>query len=83
MFGVEAGVIGSGRFDIRDFTVGNVQSLYRKVDQVSKEFGTLILDEMHHVSSPTFGRIIDASHARYKIGLTGTREKRWQACNIP
>jgi len=76
VFGVEAGVIGSGKFDVREFTVGNVQTLYRRIDDVSKEFGTLILDEMHHVSSPTFTRIIDASHARYKIGLTGTMERK-------
>ena len=76
VFGVDAGVIGSGKFDVRDFTVANVQTLYRRIDEVSKLFGTLILDEMHHVSSPTFGRIVDASHARYKIGLTGTMERK-------
>jgi superfamily II DNA or RNA helicase len=31
---------------------------------------------MHHVSSPTFTRIVDASKARYKIGLTGTMERK-------
>ena len=31
---------------------------------------------MHHVSSPTFGKIIDTSHARYKIGLSGTIERK-------
>ena len=31
---------------------------------------------MHHVSSPTFTRIIDASRARYKIGLTGTMQRK-------
>ncbi|MAK80317.1 DEAD/DEAH box helicase family protein [Phenylobacterium sp.] len=76
VFGVDAGVIGSGKFEIKDFTVGNVQTLYRRIDDIKDKFGTLILDEMHHVSSPTFSRIIDASHARYKIGLTGTMERK-------
>jgi superfamily II DNA or RNA helicase len=31
---------------------------------------------MHHVSSPTFSRIIDTSYARYKIGLSGTIERK-------
>ena len=31
---------------------------------------------MHHVSSPTFSRIIDKSYARYKIGLSGTLERK-------
>ena len=53
-----------------------MQTLYRNVDKVVKEFGTIILDEMHHVSSPTFTRLIDASRAKNKIGLTGTLQRK-------
>ena len=75
--GVTAGVIGSGRFEIdAPIVVGNIQTLYRRISDIRKAFGTIILDEMHHVSSPTFTRIIDASSARYKIGLTGTMERK-------
>ena len=77
VFGVTAGVIGSGKFETNSpFVVGNVQTLYRNIDKIVGEFGTIILDEMHHVSSPTFTRIIDASKARYKIGLTGTMQRK-------
>ena len=77
VFGVKAGVIGSGRFEIDSpFVVGNVQTLYRNIDKIVKEFGTIILDEMHHVSSPTFTRIVDASRAKNKIGLTGTLQRK-------
>ena len=77
VFGVTAGVIGSGKFDIDSpFVVGNVQTLYRNIDKITKEFGTIILDEMHHVSSPTFTRIVDASRAKNKIGLTGTLQRK-------
>ena len=31
---------------------------------------------MHHVSSPTFTRIVDEMPSRYKIGLTGTLERK-------
>ena len=31
---------------------------------------------MHHVSSPTFNRIIDSNYCRYKIGLSGTIERK-------
>lgn len=55
---------------------GNIQSLYRRIDDIKHLFGTVILDEMHHVSSPTFTRIIDEMPARYKIGLTGTLERK-------
>jgi superfamily II DNA or RNA helicase len=77
VFGVTAGVIGSGKFEMnKEIVVGNVQTLYRNIDKIVGEFGTIILDEMHHVSSPTFTRIVDASKARYKIGLTGTMQRK-------
>ena len=77
VFGVTAGVIGSGKVEIDSpFVVGNVQTLYRNIDKITQEFGTIILDEMHHVSSPTFTRIIDASRAKNKIGLTGTLQRK-------
>ena len=77
VFGFKPGIIGSGKFDMTpSIVIGNTQSLYRNIRRVSKEFGTIILDEMHHVSSPTFSRVIDASYARYKIGLSGTIERK-------
>ena len=76
-FGYTAGRIGSGMFNIdAPIVCGNIQTLYRRMDDIKKEFGTLILDEMHHVSSPTFTRIVDEMPCRYKIGLTGTLERK-------
>ena len=31
---------------------------------------------MHHVSSPTFSKIIDTNYCKYKIGLSGTIERK-------
>ena len=77
VYGFEPGIIGSGKFNIEPpIVIGNTQSLYRRIPQISKEFGTMILDEMHHVSSPTFSKIVDTNHARYKIGLSGTIERK-------
>ena len=77
VYGVTPGIIGSGSFNTDScIVVGNTQTLYRNIDRIRKEFGTIILDEMHHVSSPTFSKIIDTSHARYKIGLSGTIERK-------
>lgn len=73
LYGMPVGVIGSGKFDIdHTIVVGNVQSIIKYVKELSKEFGTIILDEMHHVTADTFSDIIDASHARFRIGLSGT-----------
>ena len=77
VYGFKPGIIGSGHFDTSTpIVVGNVQSLYKKVAETATLFGTIILDEMHHVSSPTFSKIIDKSYARYKIGLSGTIERK-------
>ena len=76
-FGIKAGRIGSGSFDTKSpIVIGNIQSLYRKMDDIKQEFGTIILDEMHHVSSPTFTRIVDEMPALNKIGLSGTLERK-------
>ena len=77
VYGIEPGIIGSGRFELdAPIVIGNTQTLYRNVDKIRKEFGTIILDEMHHVSSPTFSRILDTNYCRYKIGLSGTIERK-------
>ena len=76
-FGISAGRIGSGVMNTSPpITIGNIQTLYRRIPEIKHLFGTVILDEMHHVSSPTFTRIIDEMPARYKVGLTGTLERK-------
>jgi len=77
VYGFKPSIIGSGNFDLsKPIVVGNTQTLYRKLPEIKREFGTIILDEMHHVSSPTFSKIIDTNYARYKIGLSGTIERK-------
>jgi superfamily II DNA or RNA helicase len=77
VFGIDAGVIGGGKFNVEPpIVIGNIQSLYRRVNDIKEVFGTVILDEMHHVSSPTFTRIVDEMPARFKVGLTGTLERK-------
>ena len=77
VFGITPGILGSGSWNIdSNIVIGNTQTLYRNIPKIQKEFGTVILDEMHHVSSPTFSRVIDSNYARYKIGLSGTIERK-------
>ena len=77
VFGIKPAIIGSGKFDLTGpIVIGNVQTLTRRVPDIANEFGTIILDEMHHVSSPTFRKIVDKCRARYKIGLSGTIERK-------
>ena len=77
VFGITPGIIGSGQFEIdAPIVIGNTQTLYRNINKIKKEFGTIILDEMHHVSSPTFSKLLDTNYCKYKIGLSGTIERK-------
>lgn len=77
VYGIDPGLIGDGHDDSsKIITIGNVQSLYTRMDQHTKTFGTIIMDEVHHAPSPTFAKIVDRSYARYKIGLSGTLERK-------
>ena len=77
VYGFTPGIIGSGKFETdTPIVIGNTQTLYRNITKINKMFGTVILDEMHHVSSPTFSRVIDTNYARYKVGLSGTIERK-------
>ena len=77
VYGFKPGIIGSGKFEIdAPIVIGNTQTLYRNIPKIRKEFGTVILDEMHHVSSPTFSKVLDTNYCRYKIGLSGTIERK-------
>ena len=78
LYGLSPGVIGANDFDIEDhfIVVGNVQTVTKLLGKVSKEFGTVILDEAHHVPADTFSSLIDGLHARYRIALSGTMERK-------
>lgn len=77
--GISPGIIGSGKFNTDSpIVVANIQTLVKNVGKVNREFGLVILDEMHHTPSPTFSKVIDAMFARFKIGLSGTIERKDQ-----
>ncbi len=77
LFDYPAGVIGSGQFDIEDhfIVIANIQTLVKVFDKVEKEFGTIILDEAHHCPASSFSDVVNRSHARYRVALSGTMER--------
>lgn len=76
-FGFTPGTVGSGKFNIdTPIVIGNVQSLYNRMETLYDKFGLVIMDEVHHLSAQTFSRILDKSAARYKIGLSGTIQRK-------
>lgn len=78
LFNCECGIIGGGQLDYEDhfITVANVQTLVKHCDKLAKEFGTIILDEAHHCPATTFAQIVDTFHARFRIALSGTMQRK-------
>ena len=74
LFGCKCGIIGGGNLDYEDhfITVANIQTLVKHTAELSKEFGTVILDEAHHCPATTFAATVDSFHAKYRIALSGT-----------
>lgn len=77
VFGFKPGLIGDGHENTSTpIVIGNVASLERRMPKIHKLFGTLIMDEVHHAPSRTFSKVVDGCYARYKIGLSGTLERK-------
>ena len=77
--GVSPGIIGGGHWDPSEsITVATVQTLIRRkkeLPRLAKQFGTLLLDEAHHVPATTFTGIIQKFPAKYRYGLSATPER--------
>lgn len=77
LYNMPVGVIGSGEYDIdHSIVIGNIQTLTKITNTINKEFGTVIVDECHHVTATTFTQFLDGMYARYKIGLSGTMNRK-------
>ncbi len=77
LFGIEPGIIGSGEFNIDSpIVIANVQTMTKLTESLRDSFGTIIMDEAHHVPATTFTNIIGSSKARYRIALSGTIKRK-------
>jgi superfamily II DNA or RNA helicase len=68
--GIPIGVIGDGKNDPKDVTVGMVQTLIN-MDKVPP-FDMVIADEAHHLPAETFFSVTAKFDARYVYGLSAT-----------
>lgn len=76
-FGFKPGIIGSGKFDIEPpIVVSNIQTVNKHATTLAKTFGLIIVDEVHHCVATTFTNFLEYSHARYKLGLSGTLKRK-------
>lgn len=77
----DIGVIGSGKKKIGEkITIAMIQSLSKKLEtepELAGDFGTLIIDECHHVPSETYQSVISKLKTYYQYGLTATPFRKY------
>ncbi len=79
----EIGKIGQGKNTIgKHITIAMIQSLEKAIETEQAEklltsFGTIIVDECHHVPADTFRNTISKFHTFYIYGLTATPFRKY------
>jgi superfamily II DNA or RNA helicase len=75
--GVTPGMIGSGRWEIKEITVAMIQTLARRdLSEITGYFGAILTDEGHHVAAKTWATVLNQFRARYKYGFTATPQRK-------
>lgn len=74
--GYEAGIVGDGKFKVKPITVGIINSVRNKCDELVPLFGGVIIDECHRCPSGTWADTIQEFPAKYYLGLTATPFRR-------
>ncbi|MFA5815617.1 MAG: DEAD/DEAH box helicase family protein [Bacteroidales bacterium] len=75
----EIGQIGNQKFNIgKEITVAMIQSLNRsaEIDKITNSFGTIIVDECHHIPAKSFREAIVGFNSFYLYGLTATPKRK-------
>lgn len=79
----EIGKIGQGKSTIgKQVTIAMIQSLGKAIEseeskKILKSFGTIIVDECHHVPAETFRNTISKINSFYVYGLTATPFRKY------
>jgi len=75
VFGVDAGILGDGRHEIRPVTVTTYDSAYIHMERMGDRFGLVIFDEAHHLPAPSLRQAAEFCAAELRMGLTATPER--------
>lgn len=70
--GVEAGLVGDGKFTIADVTIAIVNTVRKRVEELVPYFGQLVVDECHRVPAALFTDVVSQFDSYYLLGLSAT-----------
>lgn len=74
----EIGIIGQGKTKIgKQITIATIQSLPKQIEQIQNQFGTILVDECHHIPAETFRNTIEKLNTFYLYGLTATPFRKY------
>jgi len=74
----EIGIIGQGKVKIGEqITIATIQSLPKQMEQIQNQFGTILVDECHHIPAETFRNTIEKLETFYLYGLTATPFRKY------
>jgi superfamily II DNA or RNA helicase len=74
----KVGIIQQKKVDTdHPFVVGMVQSLSKidYDDMIFKDFGMIIIDEVHHMGARNFSKVYQKMSARYMLGISAERQR--------
>lgn len=71
--GITPGQFGTGILDTSSpIVVANIQTAVKHITSLSSLFGMIVIDECHRCPASTFLSLLEASRAKYRIGLSAT-----------
>lgn len=74
----EIGKIGQGKAKVgKRITIATIQSLVKHIDLAKNHFGTILVDECHHIPAKTYSDTIGQLETYYLYGLTATPFRKY------
>lgn len=74
--GIEAGLAGDGRLELKPVTVAIVNTAKKHLQTLPALFGQIVVDECHRVPASLFTEVVAAFDCRYMLGLSATAFRR-------
>lgn len=75
----DIGIIQRNKVEVNyPFVIGMIQSLSKRNydDLIFRDFGMIIIDEVHHMGARNFSRFFQKSSAKYMLGITAERYRK-------
>lgn len=75
----EVGIIGQGKtkIDSSRIVIATIQSLPKHIETIQEKFGTILIDECHHIPAESYRETIGKLNCTFCYGLTATAFRKY------